>query len=124
MGMDVSSCMKECILLVNVLIIFEHLAGSFRCRARRLWRTSSIGSVTWVGRTSIEVEICVEAEDLLTGVVTHTNSAHFVYVALNDERRPTAVPPLVLETEEERQRFAEGEERQATRLERARRRRG
>lgn len=82
------------------------------------------GSVTWVGRTSIEVEICVEAEDLLTGVVTHTNSAHFVYVALNDERRPTPVPPLVLETKEERQRFAEGEERQATRLERARRRRG
>jgi uncharacterized protein (TIGR00369 family) len=82
------------------------------------------GSVTWVGRTSIEVELCVEAEDLLTGEVTHTNSAYFVYVALDDERRPTPVPSLILETDEERQRFAEGEARQAARLERARRRRG
>ena len=79
------------------------------------------GRVTWVGRTSIEVELRVEAEDLLTGEVTHTNSAHFVYVALDDERRPTPVPRLALETEEEHQRYAEGESRQARRLERAQR---
>lgn len=82
------------------------------------------GRVTWVGRTSIEVELRVEAEDLMSGEVTHTNSAHFVYVALDDERRPTPVPALTLETEAEQQRYAEGEARQARRLERAQRGRG
>ncbi len=74
------------------------------------------GRITWVGRTSIEVELRVEAEDLLQGTRTHTNSAYFVYVALGADRRPVAVPRLALETDEERRRFAEGEARQATRL--------
>lgn len=74
------------------------------------------GCITWVGRTSIEVELRVETENLLTGQRTHTNSAYFVYVALDDERRPTAVPPLLLETEEDRRRFAEGEARYRLRM--------
>lgn len=74
------------------------------------------GRMTWVGRTSMEVELRVETENLLTGDVTHTNSAYFVYVALDEERRPTAVPRLLLQTEEERQRFAEGKARQTARL--------
>jgi uncharacterized protein (TIGR00369 family) len=82
------------------------------------------GHVTWVGRTSIEVELCVEAEDLLTGEVTHTNSAYFVYVALDDERRPTPAAPLLLANDEERQSYSEGEARQTARLERGRQRRG
>ena len=76
------------------------------------------GRITWVGRTSIEVEIRVEAENLLTGQVFHTNSAYFVYVALDDERNPAEVPPLLLETEEARTRFAQGEVRRQRRLER------
>ena len=74
------------------------------------------GHITWVGRTSIEVELRVEAEELLTGTRTHTNSAYFVYVALGDDRRPTAVPGLLLQDDEERRRFAQGESRQAARL--------
>lgn len=74
------------------------------------------GVITWVGRTSIEVELRVEAENLLTGERVHTNSAYFVYVALGDDRRPTPAPPLLLETDEERIRFAEGQERQRMRL--------
>jgi len=74
------------------------------------------GRVTWVGRTTVEVELHVETEDLITGEVEHTNSAYFVYVALDEERRPTPVPPLKLETEEERRRFQEGEMRQSMRL--------
>jgi uncharacterized protein (TIGR00369 family) len=79
------------------------------------------GRITWVGRTSIEVELRVEAEDLLTGLRSHTNSAYFVYVALDADRRPTPVPPLALQTEEERQRFEAGQARQAARLARRRR---
>ncbi|MFN3332974.1 MAG: acyl-CoA thioesterase [Caldilinea sp.] len=74
------------------------------------------GRITWVGRTSIEVELRVEAENLLTGERTHTNSAYFVYVALDSDRRPTPVPGLLLETDEDRRRFAEGAERHRLRL--------
>ena len=74
------------------------------------------GCITWVGRTTIEVELRVETENLITGEVEHTNSAYFVYVALDENRRPTPVPPLKLETEDERRRFQEGEMRQSIRL--------
>lgn len=74
------------------------------------------GRITWVGRTSIEVELRVEAEDLFTGVRTHTNSAYIVYVALGADRRPTGVPPLLLQTDDERRRFEQGRLRQEARL--------
>jgi uncharacterized protein (TIGR00369 family) len=74
------------------------------------------GRITWVGRTSIEVELRVESENLMTGEITHTNSAFFVYVALDDERKPTPVPRLTLETVDERRRFEEGRQRQEHRL--------
>jgi uncharacterized protein (TIGR00369 family) len=74
------------------------------------------GRISWVGRTSIEVELRVEAEHLLTGERTQTNSACFVYVALGDDRRPTPVPPLLLERDEDRRRFTEGEARARLRL--------
>jgi acyl-CoA hydrolase len=74
------------------------------------------GAITWVGRTSIEVELRVETEDLLTGERLHTNSAWFVYVALGDDRRPIAVPRLDLRSEVEEARFAAGEERRRMRL--------
>jgi acyl-CoA hydrolase len=77
--------------------------------------------VTWTGRTSLETRVVVMAEDVLSGNVTHTNTAYFVYVALDDEGRPARVPPLICETEEERQRFERAATRQAQRLERRRR---
>jgi len=80
------------------------------------------GRITYVGRTSIEVELRVEAEHLLTGERTHTNSAYFVYVALDANRRPTQVPKLLLDTDDDRRRFAQGEERHRQRLAEAGRR--
>ncbi len=80
-----------------------------------------LASINWVGRTSIEVGIRVEAENVLTGQVTHTNSAYAVYVALDDEGKPMAVPPLILETDEERRHWQEGAYRQEHRLARAQR---
>jgi uncharacterized protein (TIGR00369 family) len=77
--------------------------------------------VNWVGKTSIEVGVRVEAENPVTGEITHTNSAFAVFVALDDEGRPASVPPLILETEEDRRRWQEGEERQQLRLQRWRR---
>jgi uncharacterized protein (TIGR00369 family) len=72
--------------------------------------------VAYVGRTSMEVEVRVAAENPLTGNVTHTNGAFIVYVALDDAGAPHPIPPLVLETEAERQREAHARERQRHRL--------
>lgn len=74
------------------------------------------GRLTYVGTTSMEVELRVEAEDLLTGELIHTNSAYIVYVALDDSRRPMPVPPLDLQTEAEQRRFEEGRQRQQARI--------
>lgn len=73
-------------------------------------------SLSYVGRTSMEVEVLVEAEDPMTGQKTHTNSAYVVYVALDEDGQPCEVPQLIVETDEERERLARGAERQARRL--------
>ena len=71
--------------------------------------------VTYVGRTSLEVEVRVEAENLLTGTVRHTNLCYLTFVAIDESGRPTPVPELRLETEAERTRFREGERRREVR---------
>ena len=59
----------------------------------------------------------VEAEDLATGMVTHTNSAYLVFVALGDNGRPITVPPLVPRHGRAARRwFAEAQERRRKRL--------
>ncbi len=77
--------------------------------------------LNWTGRTSMEAEVNVEAENLLTGEKTHTNSAYLVFVALGQDGHPVEVPGLILETEEERRRWLQGAQRQADRLSRAQR---
>lgn len=74
-------------------------------------------SVNWVGRTSIEVGVRVEAENVLTGVRRHTNSCYTTFVALDDDGRPVEVPTLVCETEEERRRNRAAGRRRRRRLE-------
>jgi acyl-CoA hydrolase len=61
-------------------------------------------SITMVGRTSVEVGVRVEAEDLLTGKVRHTASAYLSFVAMDEKGTPTQVPPLILETDDENRR--------------------
>ncbi len=73
--------------------------------------------LTNVGRTSMEVQIEVQAENSMTGQRWHTNTAYAVYVALDDSGKPIAVPALIAETEEEKRRQSEALQRQARRLE-------
>jgi acyl-CoA hydrolase len=68
-----------------------------------------MATINHTGRTSMEVGIRVEAENIRTGERRHTNTCYFSMVALDDERRPTEVPPLELETDEERRRWADAE---------------
>jgi len=74
--------------------------------------------VTYTGHTSMEVEVQVLAENTITGEQIHTNTAYLVYVALDDEGRPTAVPPLKVETEEDKQKMKQAQVRQEQRLKR------
>jgi uncharacterized protein (TIGR00369 family) len=73
-------------------------------------------NVNFSSRTSVEVGVRVEAEDLTTGMVTHTNSAYLVFVALSDSGKPIPVPPLVPGTDEQMNWFAEAQERRRKRL--------
>ena len=72
--------------------------------------------VSFVGRTSMEAEVHVIAENPLTGAQTYTNTAYLVYVALDDHGRPTSVPRLKAETEGEKLRMQKAQERQDRRL--------
>jgi uncharacterized protein (TIGR00369 family) len=72
--------------------------------------------VAYTGRTSMEAAVEVVAENPITGERTHTNTAYLVYVALDDEGRPTSVPPVKAETEEDRRKLEQGQERQKRRL--------
>lgn len=72
--------------------------------------------VSFVGRTSIEAEVHVTSENPITGECTYTNTAYVVYVALDENGQPCAVPPLLVENEAEQQRLEAGKIRQAYRL--------
>jgi uncharacterized protein (TIGR00369 family) len=76
---------------------------------------SLFASVNDVGSTSVEVGVRVEAENIATGEVRHTSSAYLVFVALDDEGRPTQAPPLLVETDDERRRQAHAKIRRESR---------
>jgi uncharacterized protein (TIGR00369 family) len=75
-------------------------------------------SLNLVGRTSMEVGVRVESEDPLTGGIRHTASAYLTYVALDESRKPTEVPRLILETDEDKRRNQEAQARREARLRR------
>jgi acyl-CoA hydrolase len=72
--------------------------------------------VTYTGNTSMEVEVDVIAENPITGEQTHTNAAYLVYVAIDENDKPTRVPMLVAETPEEQARMDSARQRQKRRL--------
>jgi uncharacterized protein (TIGR00369 family) len=79
-----------------------------------------VSEVSYVGRTSMEVEVSVTAENPLTMETTHTNTAYLVYVALDEHGKPAPVPPLILDTERQKQRWEQAKARQDYRLSHAR----
>ncbi len=74
-------------------------------------------SINYVGTTSMEVGVRVEAEHLITGNVRHTNSAYLTMVSLGENRKPMQVPKIVPQTAEEKRRFEEGKARAKRRKE-------
>ena len=74
-------------------------------------------SVKFAGRTSMEVGVRVEAEDLLTGRRRHTNSCYLTFVAIDRNGRPVEVPPVIPETDDEKRRYDAAQARRKRRLE-------
>jgi len=73
-------------------------------------------SINYVGRTSMEVGVRVEREPPTADRREHAATAYLTYVGLDEDGKPTPVPPLILETDEERRRFTNAETRRAFRL--------
>jgi len=101
-GRAVTASMDEMVFLVAV-----HVGDLVRVSAQ----------VNWAGRTSMEIGVRVTAERWDTlGPATHVASAYVVYVGIDEQERPRAVPPVEPETEEDRRRFREAGIRRESRL--------
>lgn len=73
-------------------------------------------SANYVGSTSMEVGVRVEAEDLRAGGIRHTASAYLTFVALDETGKPRRMPPLILESDADRRRCAAAQKRRLERL--------
>jgi acyl-CoA hydrolase len=74
-----------------------------------------VGSVSFVGRTSMEVTIEIYAQNLQTSDKRHTNTARVTMVALDANGKPVPVPGLLPETREEKLRYLDGKLRRELR---------
>ncbi len=72
--------------------------------------------LNYVHRSSMEIEISVSAENLAKGTSTLTGTAFVTMVALDKNSKPTQVPELILESEEDKRKFAEGKLRMEQRI--------
>ena len=82
------------------------------------WVVNLKASLNYVSRSSMEVGVRVQSENPKTGESFHTASAYLTFVALGSDGKPTTVPPLMLETDEQKRRYHEAELRRADRLKR------
>jgi len=76
-----------------------------------------LASVNYSGRTSMEVGVKVVTENIRERSVRHTNSSFFTMVALDEDGKPSPVPPLQPQTYDEKRRFAQAQQRRQIRQE-------
>jgi len=72
--------------------------------------------MTYVARTSMEIRVDVQSEDLMTGAREQTSTAYLTFVAVDKRGLPIPVPPLLYENEEEKREARAAEARRAERL--------
>ncbi len=75
------------------------------------------GKITYAGKTSMEVRVDTYVE-ALSGEQKLINNAYLVLVALDENDQPTLVPPLVLETDEEKTEWEMAQKRREIRIQR------
>lgn len=77
-------------------------------------------SIHLVGRTSMEVGVRVEAENLYSGKIRHAATCYLTYVAVDNQGRPIEVPPLIISNDMEQRRYDAALERKKLREQRRR----
>ena len=80
-------------------------------------------SINYTGKTSMEIGVRIEAECLKTGTHTHVGSAYLTFVALDENDKPTEIPQIIPETEEEQRRYNDAKGRREIRLQQAKKHR-
>lgn len=80
------------------------------------WTVNLKASVNYVGKTSMEVGVRVDAENPRTGETFHTASAYLSFVALDSNKKPTTIAPLKVETSSEKRRHEDAKKRREARL--------
>ncbi len=88
----------------------------FIAPVKKGWVVNLKSSVNFVSRTSMEVGVRVDAENPKTGETFHTVTAYLTFVALGEDGKPSAVPSLNLESDDEKRRFEEASARRNLRL--------
>jgi len=81
-------------------------------------------SLNMAGKSSMEIGVRVETEDMMTGEVKHVSSAYLTFVAIDEEGNPSEIPSLKLENDDDTRRNREAKERKMVRLAERRRERG
>ncbi len=72
--------------------------------------------INYVHNSSMEIEVKVEAEDIVTGIKTVTGTAFVTFITLDENGKPTPAPKLALKTDDDRIKFKEGKIRMDNRL--------
>ncbi len=72
--------------------------------------------INMVGKSSMEIGVRVEAEDIISQKIRHTASAYLTFVALDENNRPSSAPPLEILTTDEKRRNREAMDRKQVRL--------
>ena len=68
-------------------------------------------SVNYAHVTSMEIGVRIDAEDPFTGDVKHTATAYLTFVAIDDKNKPTKIPKIIPETEDEKRRYERAKSR-------------
>ena len=89
----------------------------FVAPVRKGWVVNLKASVNFVSRTSMEIGVRVDAENPKSGEIYHTATAYLTFVAIGGDGRPSVVPPLTFETDDEKRRAQQAERRRKIRLE-------
>jgi uncharacterized protein (TIGR00369 family) len=74
-------------------------------------------SINYVGKTSMEIGVKVDAENFMSGAIRHVVTAYLTFVALDMNGKPEEVPSMIFETSDEIRRNNEAKERRKMRLE-------
>jgi acyl-CoA hydrolase len=91
-------------------------ALQFLAPVKRGWFINLRASVNYAGKTSMEIGVRVDAENPVTGELHHTSSAYLTFVALDENNKPSPIPPALPETETEKRRYKHAEIRRQHRL--------